>query len=49
MEIKVVKLSRGDEQSAEKGFNHEGEFVRNAYLIYLHQYVKDPLRIEITN
>eukprot|EP00347_Sterkiella_histriomuscorum_P001409 403372145 len=31
------------------GFNKEGNFIRNAYLIYLHQMLKDKERIDITN
>lgn len=31
------------------GYNDKGDFVRNAYLVYLHQYTNDIARINLTN
>ena len=31
------------------GFNQSGEFVRNAYIVFMHQYMYDKERIKLTN
>ncbi|CDW79922.1 UNKNOWN [Stylonychia lemnae] len=38
-----------EEPPKKTSFNRDGNFIRNAYLIYLHQMLKDDDRIKITN
>lgn len=48
-EQKPFREQAGKEFQNPAGFNKDGEFVRNAYLIYHLQYMRDQDRIAITN
>lgn len=47
----LVKKSRGsfDYEKRKTGYGKSGEFIRNAYLVYMHAYLKDNFRLSLTN